>query len=109
MTMNSDEDDKVNLAKLYKGLADAMQTENPEFKKILKSVRIAASKGLYSLRIEIDDDTHEWVRYPYSRTAGNIKPPLIKCLEDSGFSYGNEKKELSFWGNWHRSMLISWA
>jgi hypothetical protein len=98
----------VNLAEIYRELADAMQGESPEFKKVMKKVKEAAARGEYSIRIDVDDDVLEWVRtYHFSRR--NLVPSLIKRLDESGFRYGNEKRVLSFWGRCQNSIMISWA
>ncbi len=99
----------VNLAELYRELADAMQGESSEFKKIMKKVKEAAARGEYSIRIDVDDDVLDWVRKYSFSPRNNPVPSLIKRLSDSGFRYGNEKRELSFWGRWHNTMMISWA
>jgi len=92
-TMN-DNSEKVDLANLYREVAICVgQEDNKQLKKILEKIKKQAAKGLFSIKIEVDEDVHDWVFYqPYP--GNRIKPDLISKLEEYGFICGSPKKDI---------------
>jgi hypothetical protein len=95
MTDNTEKVD-VDLASIYRDLADwTSQEEDTEISAILAKIKKAASKGRYQIKIDIDEDIHDWCAYSFLRS-DKIKPDLISKLEEYGFKVGNAKYSIGF-------------
>ena len=98
--------EKVDLAALYREIANCIpQQEDKDIKKILKQVKKQASKGKFTLKIDIDQNGFNWLKYTSLRS-NKIKPELISKLENYGFELGSPSLDTGFFGIYY-SMIIS--
>lgn len=103
----NDNSEKVDLASLYREVAICVgQEDNKQLKKILEKIKKQAAKGLFSLKIKVDEDVYEWF---YRRQYNNdpFKPDLILKLEEYGFICGSPKKEFGVIFDTY-TIIISW-
>lgn len=103
----TDDLEKVDLAALYREVATCMsQQDDKEVRKILEKVKKEASKGKFTLKIEVDEDIYNWVNYPLL-SGRKIKPDLVSKLENYGFRLGNGNFNVGIFGIYY-TVVISW-
>ena len=84
-----------------------MQQESKEFKKIMEQVKKAAKEGKYTVKVEVDYDTHKYFKNNYILYKN---PDLALSLIEAGFncsadSYDQDK---NFWGKPRYYIHVSW-
>lgn len=98
---------EINLASIYRELSDAMRQESKEFKKIMEQVKKAAKEGKYTVKVEVDHDTHKYFKNNYII---NGNTDLVHALIEAGFNcYADSyDTDTNFWGKSRYYIHVSW-
>ena len=99
---------EINLASIYRELSDAMQQESKEFKKIMGQVKEAAKEGKYTVKVEVDYNTHQFFKSSYYLQCE--KTDLAHSLTESGFNCSADSYDtnINFWGKPRYYIHVSW-
>ncbi len=98
-------DKEVDLASLYNEAASIIGNSNDkELNKILKKIKNEVSKGNFTLKVRVDEDTFDYLTSPSYR----LCPDLVSKLQDYGFVCGNPATGTTFFLSLVYYMTISW-